>query len=160
MELNYWANVALTMHALPILKKSRGNILVVSSLAGKYAVPLRTGYSPTKFALHGFFNALRCEEFDIKITLVCPGFVLTEVHHRAFGVEPGHGDQRKTEEFMKAEEASHLTLLACARGDREYLMTFLGALGIYLVPYIPGILDKIAIYKNRNSFKEDAPVFQ
>jgi NAD(P)-dependent dehydrogenase (short-subunit alcohol dehydrogenase family) len=56
MEVNYWSNVNLTRYALEELKKTRGNITVISSLAGKFCFPRRTGYSPTKHALNAFFK--------------------------------------------------------------------------------------------------------
>ena len=55
--------------------------MVISSVAGKFGVPLRSGYSATKFALHGFYEALRAEEGrnGIRVTLVCPGYIRTDI---------------------------------------------------------------------------------
>ena len=46
---------------------------------------MRSSYSASKHALHGFFDALRAEHFDdnIKVTLICPGFVATEISKNA-----------------------------------------------------------------------------
>ncbi|MFN2385483.1 MAG: SDR family NAD(P)-dependent oxidoreductase [Thermoanaerobaculia bacterium] len=59
MRVNFLGAVYPAFYALPHLKKSRGRIAVVSSLAGMTGVPTRTGYAATKHALFGFFNSLR-----------------------------------------------------------------------------------------------------
>lgn len=61
MRINLWGSVWCTHAALPWLKQSRGSIVAVSSLAGLVGVPGRTAYSATKFAMTGFFEALRAE---------------------------------------------------------------------------------------------------
>jgi len=153
METNYWSNVALTKYGLPFIRKTNGNICAISSLAGKIGPPLRTGYSPTKWALHGFYNSLRTEVGDeIKITIVCPGFVDTEIHQHSVGGDKS--GKRDLNEFMKADEAALITLKAVARGDREEIMTSIARLGVYLSPFIPEILDAIAIRKSKDAFSK------
>ena len=61
MRVNHWGSVWCTHAALPHLKASRGRIVAVSSLAGLVGVPGRTAYCSTKFAMTGFFEALRTE---------------------------------------------------------------------------------------------------
>jgi len=82
MEVNFFGPAVLTRAVMPsMLEKHSGHIVVISSVAGKFGVPLRSGYSATKFALHGFYEALRAEESrnGIRVTLVCPGFIRTEI---------------------------------------------------------------------------------
>src|SRR5215467_12815071 len=81
MEVNFFGPEALTRAVLPsMLERKNGHIVVISSVAGLFGVPLRSGYSATKFALHGFYEALRAEEGKngIRVTLVCPGFIRTQ----------------------------------------------------------------------------------
>ena len=62
IELNYLGPVALTKQVLPsMLNRGDGQIVVISSLLGKFAMPKRAAYSASKHALHGFFDALRAE---------------------------------------------------------------------------------------------------
>ena len=61
MRVNYLGSVYPTYYALPHLKKSRGQIVVMSSLAGLTGVPTRTGYAASKHAVFGFFDSLRIE---------------------------------------------------------------------------------------------------
>ena len=64
MRVNYLGSVYPTFYALPHLKRSRGQIVAVSSLAGLTGVPLRTAYAATKHAQMGFFDSLRIELRD------------------------------------------------------------------------------------------------
>lgn len=55
MKTNFYANIYLTRYALNSLRKSRGIIVVISSMSGKLGLPERSGYCASKFALTGFF---------------------------------------------------------------------------------------------------------
>ena len=61
MRLNYLGSVYPTLHALPHLKRSRGRIVAVSSMAGLIGVPERTAYAASKHAVTGSFDSLRIE---------------------------------------------------------------------------------------------------
>lgn len=86
MEVNYLGTVGLSKALLPhYVKHKSGHFVIVSSLMGKFSSPYRSGYCGAKHALHGFFDALRMEheKDNIKVTLICPGFVNTEVSRNA-----------------------------------------------------------------------------
>ncbi len=86
MDVDYLGTVALTKVVLPIfIKQQSGHFGVVTSLMGKFASPLRSGYCGAKHALHGFFDALRMEhhEDQIKVTLICPGYIRTNISKNA-----------------------------------------------------------------------------
>lgn len=63
------------------IEQKNGSIINISSLAGKNAFPMGTMYSATKHALQGFTKSLMLElrEFNIKVALVCPGSVATDL---------------------------------------------------------------------------------
>ncbi len=90
MEVNYFGNVALTQHLLPkFIAKNHGHFVVITSLVGKFGTPFRTGYAASKHALHGYYDSLRAEMMmqnkDINVTIICPGFVSTEISFNALG---------------------------------------------------------------------------
>ncbi|XP_072174265.1 hydroxysteroid 11-beta-dehydrogenase 1-like protein [Diadema setosum] len=72
MDVNFGSYVTLATYATPMLAKSNGSIAVVSSYAGHFPLPLMQLLSASKFALHGFFGALRHDYafhgYDISIT--------------------------------------------------------------------------------------------
>jgi len=82
MEIDYLGTVALSKALLPhFVKHQFGHFVTVSSLMGKFGSPYRSGYCGAKHALHGFFDVLRMEhEKDgVFITMICPGFVQTNI---------------------------------------------------------------------------------
>ena len=62
MEVNFFAAVELTRLAIPVLQTGRQPIIVnIGSVLGHRAVPKKSEYCASKFALHGFSDALRAE---------------------------------------------------------------------------------------------------
>jgi short-subunit dehydrogenase len=82
MEINYFGTVAMTKAVLPVMRKQKsGHIVVISSLMGKFGYYRRSTYCASKHALHGYFEALRMEEFEnnIHVSMICPGYIRTNV---------------------------------------------------------------------------------
>jgi len=82
LNTNLLGSVGLTKAVLPyMLEKKKGNIVVISSILGKIVTPKQGAYNASKHALQGFFDTLRAEISGdgIKVLLVCPGFVRTNV---------------------------------------------------------------------------------
>ncbi len=151
MEVNYFGVVALTKALLPsmIFRKS-GHFVVVSSVVGYVGTPYRSAYAASKHALHGFFESLRAEVFkdDIAVTIVCPGFVATDIAVKAVA-RAGGGDAEQAEQRTKAN-AHGISPEACAavivRGiEKKTREVYVGGkeiAGIYLRRYVPGVLAK------------------
>jgi len=81
-EVNFFATVGLANGVLPAMKRrGGGQIVVVSSVVGRFGAPGRSAYSASKHALHGYFDSLRAEVWKegIGVTLVLPGAVRTEI---------------------------------------------------------------------------------
>jgi short-subunit dehydrogenase len=86
MEVNYFGATTLTRALLPAMVQRRaGHFVVISSIAGIVGTPMRSSYCASKHALHGYFDALRAEHHGdgLRVTLVCPGFVKTNVSRNA-----------------------------------------------------------------------------
>jgi NAD(P)-dependent dehydrogenase (short-subunit alcohol dehydrogenase family) len=97
-ETNFWGAVRMTKAILPLMRQQRsGNIITIGSLAGLVGVPFQSYYSATKHALEGFFKSLRFEvaSFNIRISVVEPGFFKTNLHHTFEFAEPAIGDYDK-----------------------------------------------------------------
>lgn len=97
IEVNYFGNIALAHAILPhFMKNNNGQYVVVTSLVGKFGTPYRSGYSASKHALHGHFDSLRAEMMmqgkNVHVTMLCPGFVNTNVSFNALG---GSGEATK-----------------------------------------------------------------
>jgi NADP-dependent 3-hydroxy acid dehydrogenase YdfG len=82
LEVNLWGLLICTHAALPLIAGSGGGDVVnVSSVAGRRAEAGAAVYNMTKFGVHAFSEALRQEALhaDIRVTVVAPGFVETEL---------------------------------------------------------------------------------
>lgn len=95
MEVNFIGTVSLTKAVLPVMtRQGTGHIATVTSLVGHIGTPMRSAYAASKHALHGFFDSLRAEVWQdgIAVTLVCPGFIRTDVSVNALaGDGSAHG---------------------------------------------------------------------
>jgi NAD(P)-dependent dehydrogenase (short-subunit alcohol dehydrogenase family) len=80
MAVNFMGAVACTKAALPDLLARRGQVAVLSSVAGFAPLFGRCAYSASKHALHGFFETLRSEtrEQGVNVLMVCPSFIATQ----------------------------------------------------------------------------------
>lgn len=80
-ETNFFAVVDTIYAALPYLKQSEGQIAIVSSIAGRFGVPLSTAYSASKFAIIGLGESLYYElcEHNVAVTLLNPGSVRSDI---------------------------------------------------------------------------------
>jgi short-subunit dehydrogenase len=157
MKVNLWGSVWCTHAALQQLKASKGRIVAVSSLAGLIGVPGRTAYSATKFAMTGFFEALRTElkHSGVSVTTAFPGVVATQIRYRglnAKGVAAGSSGL-KEDDAMSVEECARLILQGMAGRKREVVMTAKGKLGRFVKLIAPGRVEEMALAALKDDVK-------
>ena len=140
--------IALTKAVLPsMLTRRSGQIVVVSSVMGKFGGPLRSTYSAAKHGLHGFFDSLRAEVFDdgIKVLIVCPGFVRTNISLNAVvgdGSLQGTMDEATNKGLAPSVVAERI-ILAIGRGKDEIYLGGREIWGVYLKRFLPGFLGRV-----------------
>lgn len=147
MRVNYLSAVFLTHRALPALRRSRGLVVAVASLAGLTGVPTRTAYSATKHAMIGFFDALRAELHGsgVDVTVVCPDFVVSQIHKRALGPDGKPlGKPIQESKIMTAETCARQIAGAMERRQRLAILSWRGRLGRFARLVAPGFIDGIA----------------
>ncbi|MDB5871951.1 MAG: short chain dehydrogenase [Ramlibacter sp.] len=149
MKVNLWGSVWCTHAALPHLKESKGHIVAVSSLAGLVGVPGRTAYSATKFAMTGFFEALRAElkSAGVSVTTAYPGVVATSIRYRGYNAkgEPAGSSGLKEDDAMSVEECARLIIDGMNGRRREVVMTARGKLGRFMKLIAPGMVENMAL---------------
>jgi dehydrogenase/reductase SDR family member 7B len=144
METNFFGTVALTKSVLPsMIERGSGQIIVISSLAGKFGTPLRSTYCASKHALQGFFDSLRAElSFrGIKVLVVCPGFIRTNISINALCADGScQGTMDKAQAGgMAPEVCAEKIIHAIEQGKDEVLIGGKEVLGAYLKRFVPGI---------------------
>jgi short-subunit dehydrogenase len=149
MRINHWGAVWCTHAALPHLLASQGRLCAVSSLAGLVGVPGRTAYSATKFAMTGFFEALRAElaGTGVSVTTAYPGVVDTEIRRRGYNAagQPAGKSGLDERGAMPVDTCARLILDGLEQRRREVVMTAQGRLGRWLKLLAPSLVDRMAL---------------
>lgn len=148
MEVNYFGNIALSKAVLPYFQKQQsGHFVVISSIAGKFGFYLRSAYSASKHALHGFYESLMLEEAknNIKVTIACPGKINTNISMNALnhsGEKHGKMDHNQ-ETGMSAEECAERLIKAVSQGKKEILIGNKEIKAVTLKRFFPRLFWKI-----------------
>ena len=148
-KTNYFDTVALTKALLPyFVAKKKGYIVVITSVVGKIGTPLRSSYSASKHALHGFFDSLRAEVYNdnIDITLACPGYVNTNVSINALTADGSKQNtmDKATKNGLAPNYFAKRLLKAISRKKQEVIIGGkLEVFAVYLKRFFPKILAKI-----------------
>lgn len=126
MAINFTAAVSITRLCLPYLRKSKGQIVALSSVAGFAPLYGRTAYSASKHAMQGFFGSLAAELKDegVSVTIVCPSFVKSrpelQVKESSGSQSPGAMKKYTGGEEINPNKAAQL-ILKTTRQRKSYL---------------------------------------
>lgn len=148
MEINYFGNIALTKAILPYMRESKsGQIIVISSIAGKFGFFLRSAYSASKHALHGFYESLLLEEEknNIQVTIACPGKINTDISKHALNQEGAqHGVMDHNQETgMDVSECVAQLLRAAEKKKKEVLIGNKEIKAVTLKRFFPKLFWKV-----------------
>ncbi len=160
MDTNFWGTVCTTKFALPYILRSKGSIIGISSVAGYRGLPARTGYSASKFAMHGFLETLRTEllHSGVHVLLACPGFTASNIRNTALAADgQQQGETPRVEEkMMSAEAVADRILDATLKRKRDLVMTTQGKLAVWVNKLFPSLADKL-VY-NVMAKEKDSPL--
>jgi short-subunit dehydrogenase len=116
------------------IKKVKGTIAGISSIAGYRGLPARSGYSSSKFAMQGFLESLRTEllHTGVNVMWASPGFTASNIRNVALGA---HGDaQQETplaeDKLMTAEECAGIIFKGIKQRKRTIIMTAQGKMTV------------------------------
>jgi short-subunit dehydrogenase len=146
--VNYFGVVALTNAVLPAMRERRsGHFVVISSVAGYVATPLRAAYAASKHAIRAFSDALRAENHDVglRVTVACPGYVRTDVSRNALhGDGSRHGRMDRNQQRGLSPEACAGQIVRAVKAEkREVYPGGKEILGIYFNRWLPGLVARL-----------------
>ncbi len=147
-EVNFFSNVLLSkLVCAEMIKRKSGHLVITSTLLGKWGFYLRSSYSASKHALHGYYDSLRMEvEKDgVNITLVTPGFIATEISKHAFdgsGNQSGGMDENQARGLDAMECASRI-LAGVAAGKAEFGVGGKEINGLWVKRFFPKMFERI-----------------
>jgi len=148
-EINYFGTIAFTKAVLPyMIQQKSGHILATSSISGRFGFPLRSAYSASKQALHGFFETLYLEnkKNNIRSTVIIPGRVSTEISIHALdseGKEHGKMDDGQAKGISPGK-AADIIIRGITKNRREILVGKSELLILHIRRYCPWLFFRIA----------------
>jgi len=144
MEVNFFAPVELARLAIPELRKGSKPIIVnVASVLGHRAVPKKSEYCASKFALHGFSDSLRSElePENIDVLILSPSTTDTEFFDAAIG------DKHLLPWLAKGQPpaiVAQAAVRAIERGKHEVILTIGGKGMVWFDRLFPTLTDHLA----------------
>jgi dehydrogenase/reductase SDR family protein 7B len=148
-EVNFFGNIALTKAVLPImLKQQSGHIAATSSIVGKFGFPLRSAYSASKHALHGFYESLLAEHAKdgIRVSMIIPGRIQTHISVNAINKEgKAHGEMDPGQaQGMPSDVAARKILRGLIKNKKEILVGKLELLMVHFRRFMPWLYYRMA----------------
>lgn len=143
-EVNFFALAEMTRESVPFLKNGEKPMIVnVSSVLGHRAAPLKTEYCASKFAVHGFSDAIRAElvQHGIDLLLVSPSTTDSDLFDEA--IEDSTGKDWKKSGAMSPELVAKKTIIAIRKGRHEIILSAGGRFIVWLDRLIPPFANRI-----------------
>lgn len=151
MDVNFWGTVYCTKYALPYLVVNKGSLVGVSSVAGFHGLPGRTGYSASKFAMHGFLETIRIENLKkgLHVMIIAPGFTATDIRKHALladGTEQGESP-RNEDKLMPPQYVAKWVLKGIRKKKRNKLLTWEGRFTALFQRILPTVVDWVYYFE-------------
>lgn len=147
MDVNFWGTVQCTKYALPYLLESRGSVVGVISIAGYSALPARTGYSSSKYAIRGFLDTLRIEHLKdgLNVLVFAPGYTSSNVRNAALTADGSAQGETPLDEgkLMSAEDCAKHLANGLRRRRSQVILTGLGRATVWAHRLFPRLTDKL-----------------
>lgn len=160
MDINFYGVLYATKFCLPEIKKNRGSVIGISSIAGFRGLPGRAGYSSSKFALNGFLEVLRTEllKTGVHVMTACPGFTTSNIRVRSLTKDGSQQNEspRDEKKMMSAEECATHIYKATLKRKKILILTTQGKLVVWLNKWFPSFADKM-VY-NAMAKEANAPI--
>jgi short-subunit dehydrogenase len=144
MEVNFFAPVELTRQLIPSLRCGRAAVICnIGSVLGHRAVPMKSEYCASKFALHGWSDSLRAEiaQDGIQVTIVSPSTTQSEFFDSLVETEP----EQKSASLgsWKPERVARTTLAAIRARRSEVICSLAGKALVYADRLSPPLMNVI-----------------
>ncbi len=143
-ETNVFGVLATVKACLPEIRKTRGRLVLIGSVAGHVAYPNGSPYSMSKFAVRALAGALDDEvrPLGVAVTLISPGFIESEIRRvDNRGVHHPHAKEPLPAWLvMRTDVAARKIVRAAYRRRREAIITMHGKALVGLQRFAPWVL--------------------
>lgn len=149
MDINYFGTINPIKAALPHIKHQKGSIILISSLAGLYGLPVYSSYSSSKMALTGLAQSLRLELHDdgVHVGIIHVGFTENDPRKQVYNADG------KLEILPKRDNVKLMPQKVVARkiandiSKKKFvtIYTGMGKLMVIVRQIFPGLYDRIML---------------
>jgi short-subunit dehydrogenase len=140
-ETNVFGVLRTIYAALPEIEKTKGNVVIIGSVAGWAATPGGSPYAMSKFAVRALANSITPELrlTGVNVTLVSPGFVVSDIRRvdNQGTLQAGAKDPIPAWLPVSTSKAVRQILKAVAQGKREKIVTAHGRILVVLERFAP-----------------------
>ncbi len=161
MAVNFFGAIHCTLAALPALRARKGQVVVISSVAGFAPLWGRAAYAASKHALHGAFDTLRVElaREGVGVSVVCPTYTDTQIVSRALDGEgrPTHTGAKVAQRMMAPAVLADRVVRALARRRRRVLPTWVARGAWWISRVAPALYDRLMLRHHRTHQGRDLP---
>jgi short-subunit dehydrogenase len=142
-ELNFFAPFHLAQLAAPSLKKTKGTIVNVSSIAGQISLPWLPVYSASKFALASITSTQRIElrRHGVRVMAVFPGYVDTDFQAHAAGSAPPDFIVKGRRFSVTAAECAEAIVRGIERRKKVVVTPGIGWIPVWLNRLFPNVVE-------------------
>lgn len=143
MEVNFFAPAELTRCCLPWLRRSEQSTIVnVGSVLGHVAVPKKSEYCASKFALRGLNDAIRCELYNegIRVIWIAPNTTRSEFFDQLIERQGSVTENRWT---MSADAVARAIVRTVRRGRPSRILTFSGKALVAAGHRLPRLMTRL-----------------
>jgi short-subunit dehydrogenase len=143
-EVNFFAAAELIRSCLPSLQQGNDSVIVnISSVLGHRAVPLKSEYCASKFALHGFSDALRAElaARGIGVLLVSPSTIASQFLRKA--IEDNSGREWNVGSAVTPQWVADRIVNAIRNRKHELIVPMSGKLLVWFDRFLPGLANRL-----------------
>jgi short-subunit dehydrogenase len=145
LETNVFGVLRTLYASLPELRKTRGQFVVVGSVAGHVPTPATSAYCTSKFAVRGLTESIHDElaASGIAVTLVSPGFVDSDIRR-----VDNHGNVHEEAPDpvpawlrMPTDRAARAIVRGIRRRRREVVVTGHGKALVFVYRHAPWLME-------------------
>jgi len=154
-DTNVFGVLRTVKETVPALRKSRGRLVLVGSVAGHAASAGMSAYSMSKFAVRALAETLHGDlaPEGIGVTWVSPGFVDSDIRrtNNQGVVQVGAKDPIPDWLRVGTEQAAREIVRGVDRGKAEIVVTGHGKVIVFIARHFPGLLRwaGLRVYKGR-----------
>jgi short-subunit dehydrogenase len=159
METNVFGVLRTIYAALPALRRARGQLVIMGSIAGHVPSPGASPYQMSKFALRALAESLHDELHDagVTVTLLSPGFVVSELSRVDNKGRRHDVDGSRVPRWLRMDtaEAARQIVDAIDLRKREAIITLHGKVSVFFYRHLPWLVQAVVRAARRRRKRAD-----